>query len=377
MTTASLLLARRNLGQNRVRLTASIGGVALALSLVLALDAIFAGVSNQLTAYIDRAGADVWVSQAGVRNLHMVASFVPALVTAEVQAVDGVAEVTPILEVTDSIAAGEERAVVYVVGLPTGATMGGPWEVVEGSSEVHPGEAVVDRGFAHRADLGIGDAVTVLGGEARIVGLSEGTASLVNAVAFVSIDDFRAARGGASIVSFVLVRTAQGASPDEVAKAIERDVSGVTAQSRAAIADQERRLVMDMSADVISIMNAVGFIVGLMVVALTVYVATLSRRREFGALKAIGAPTRFLYRVVLAQAVLSVLVGFAVGVAFTSVLGFVVPRIGLDLAPSITVASLVKVGVVAAVIAAAAAVLPIREIAGLDPAVVFRRGASM
>jgi putative ABC transport system permease protein len=114
-----------------------------------------------------------------------------------------------------------------------------------------------------------------------------------------------------------------------------------------------------------------------MVVALTVYVATLSRRREFGALKAIGAPNRFLYRVVLAQAVLSVLIGFAVGVAFTGVLGFVVPRTGLDLALSITVASLVKVGVAAAVIAAAAAVLPIREITGLDPAVVFRRGASI
>jgi putative ABC transport system permease protein len=377
MTTASLLLARRNLGQNRVRLIASIGGVALALSLVLALDAIFAGVSNQLTAYIDRAGADVWVSQAGVRNLHMVASFVPASVTEEVRAVDGVAAVTPILESTDSIAAGEERAVVYVVGLPAGATMGGPWEVVEGSAEVHPGEVVVDRGFARRADVGIGDSVTVLGGEARIVGLSEGTASLVNAVAFVSIEDFRAARGGASIVSFVLVRTAQGASPDEVTKVIEREVTGVTAQSRAAFADQERRLVMDMTADVISIMNAVGFIVGLMVVALTVYVATLSRRREFGALKAIGAPNRFLYRVVLAQAVLSVLIGFAVGVAFTGVLGFVVPRTGLDLALSITVASLVKVGVAAAVIAAAAAVLPIREITGLDPAVVFRRGASI
>jgi len=373
--TAALLLARRNLGQNRVRLTASIGGVALALSLVLALDAIFAGVSNQLTAYIDRAGADVWVSQAGVRNLHMVASFVPASVTAEVRAVEGVAEVTPILEATDSIAAGDERAVVYVVGLPAGATMGGPWEVVEGSSKVHPGEVVLDRGFARRADVGIGDSVTVLGGEARIVGLSEGTASLVNAVAFVSIDDFRAARGGASVVSFVLVRTAQDASPDDVAKAIERDVSGVTAQSRATFADQERRLVMEMSADVISIMNAVGFMVGLMVVALTVYVATLSRRREFGALKAIGAPTRFLYRVVLAHAVLSVVVGFVAGIAFTGALGLVVSLTRLDLALSITVASLVKVGVGAAVIAAAAAVLPIREIAGLDPAIVFRRGA--
>jgi putative ABC transport system permease protein len=375
--TASLLLARGNLGQNRVRLAASIGGVALALSLVLALDAIFAGVSNQLTAYIDRAGADVWVSQAGVRNLHMVASFVPESVTAEVMAVEGVADVTPILEATDSIAAGEERAVVYVIGLPVGAAIGGPWDVVEGSSEVHPGETVVDQGFARRADLEIGESVTILGGEARIVGLSAGTASLVNAVAFVSIDDFRAARGGGSIVSFVLVRTAHGANPDAVATAIEQDVTGVTAQSRAAFADQERRLIMDMSADVISIMNAVGFVVGLMVVALTIYVATLSRRREFGALKAIGARNRFLYGVVLMQAVLSVVIGFAAGVAFTSVLGFVVPVIGLDLALSITAASLAKVGAVAAVIAAAAAVLPIHEIAGLDPAVVFRRGASM
>lgn len=373
--TASLLLARRNLGQNRVRFTASIGGVALALSLVLALDAIFAGVSNQLTAYIDRAGADVWVSQAGVRNLHMVASFMPASVTAEVQAVEGVADATPILEATDSVAAGEERAVVYVVGLPAGATMGGPWEVVEGSSEVQAGEVVVDQGFARRAGVGIGDSVTILGAEARIVGLSEGTASLVNAVAFVSIDAFRAAHGGAPIVSFVLVRTRQGANPAVVATAIERDVTGVTAQARGAFADQERRLVMDMSADVISIMNAVGFIVGLMVVALTIYVATLSRRREFGALKAIGAPNRFLYGVVLTQAVLSVLIGFAMGVAFTGVLGLVVPRTGLELELSITVASLTKVGAVAAVIAGCAAMLPIRDIAGLDPAVVFRRGA--
>jgi putative ABC transport system permease protein len=175
----------------------------------------------------------------------------------------------------------------------------------------------------------------------------------------------------------VLVRTERGADPAVVATAIERDVPGVTAQSRPAFADQERRLVMDMSADVISIMNAVGFIVGLMVVALTVYVATLSRRREFGALKAIGAPNRFLYGVVLSQAVLSVLVGFVVGIAFTGLLGFVVARIGLDLALSVTIASVVKVGVVAAVIAGCAAVLPIREIAGLDPAVVFRRGAAI
>ena len=68
---ATWLLARRNLLRSRARLAVSIGGVALALTLVLALDAIFEGVSRQLTAYIDRSGADAWVAQSGVRNLHM------------------------------------------------------------------------------------------------------------------------------------------------------------------------------------------------------------------------------------------------------------------------------------------------------------------
>jgi putative ABC transport system permease protein len=373
---AVLLLARRNLVRNRVRLLASTGGVALALSLSLALDAIYAGVANQLTTYIDRAGADVWVAQAGVRNLHMVASWLPEFVADEVRRVDGVAEVTPILYSTDTIAAGDERTVAYVIGLPSGASMGRPWKVVEGSARVGPGEIIVDRAFARKAGVSVGDTVTVLGGDARIAGLSDGTASLVNSVAFVPFDDFRAMRGDAPVISFVLVRTAPGVSAGAVADEIERRVADVSAQSRADMSAAERRLVMDMSADVISIMSAVGFLVGLAVVALTVYVATLARRREYGVLKALGARNRVLYAVVLAQAVLSVAVGFLVGLAFTILLAIAVPRTGLGLELSITAASLVKVGLFAAGIAGLAAILPIRQVSGLDPAIVFRRGAA-
>jgi putative ABC transport system permease protein len=372
---ATVLLARRNLGRNRVRLLASVGGVALALSLTLALDAIYAGVANQLTTYIERAGADVWVAQSGVRNLHMVASSLPGSIVDEVNAVDGVAAVTPILEATDTISTGDERAVVYVIGLPTAASMGGPWDIVEGSAQVGPGEIIVDRGFAARAGVSIGDTVGVLGGEARIVGLSRGTASLVNSVAFVSFNDFKAVRGGAPVVSFALVRVAGGSSPEAVAADIDRLVPGVTAQSRTDFVAQERRIVTDMSADVISIMSVVGFIVALAVVALTVYVATLARRREFGVLKALGARNRVLYRVVLVQAVLSVAVGFAIGLVFTGLLGFLIGRTDLNLELAITADSLAKVGVFAAAIAGLAAILPIRQVAGVDPAVVFRRGA--
>lgn len=372
---ATVLLARRNLARNRVRLLASVGGVALALSLTLALDAIYAGVASQLTTYIDRAGADVWVAQSGVRNLHMVASSLPASVVNEVSAVDGVATVTPILEATDTISAGDERAVAYVIGLPEGASMGGPWDIVEGSAQVGPGEIIVDRGFATKAGVTIGDSVGVLGGEARIVGLSRGTASLVNSVAFVSFTDFGAMRGDVPVISFALVRVAGVASPETVATDIERIVPGVTAQSRSDFVAQERRIVTDMSADVISIMSVVGFVVALAVVALTVYVATLARRRDFGVLKALGARNRVLYRVVLVQAVLSVAAGFLIGLAFTALLAFAIARTDLNLELAITAGSLAKVGLFAVVIAGLAAILPIRQVAGVDPALVFRRGA--
>lgn len=372
----ALLLARRNLARNRVRFLASVGGVALALSLTLALDAIYAGVANQLTTYIDRAGADVWVSQAGVRNLHMVASWLPDAVTERVRTVDGVVEATPILYSTDTIAAGEERAVAYVIGLPAGASMGGPRDIVEGSGRVGPGEVIVDRGFARRAGVAIGGSITVLGRPARVVGLSEGTASLLNSVAFVPFDDFRAMRGGAPVVSFVLVRVAGNASPDGVATAIARAVPGVSALTRTGFSGEERRLVMDMSADVISIMNVVGSAVALAVVALTVYVGTLARRHEYGVLKALGARNRVLYLVVLAQAFMSVAIGFVVGLGFTSLLAVVVRWAGLPLELSIGAASLARVGLVAGAIAGLAAILPIRQVSGLDAAIVFRRGAA-
>jgi putative ABC transport system permease protein len=371
---ASWLLARRNLTRSRVRLVASIGGVALALTLVLALDAIFEGVSRQMTSYIDRSGADVWVSQAGVRNLHMVASWMPASVVDEVRDVSGVAAAEEILYTTDSMVAGEERSWVYLIGLTPGATMGVPWDVVEGSGQPGPGEAVIDRRFAQRAGVEVGDSVALLGGEFRIAGLTEGTASLINSVAFVTFDDFAARRGGDPAVSFVLVRAADGADPADVAGAIATNVDGVSTQTAGAFADAERRLTLDMSGDVISIMNVIGFVVGLAVVALTVYVATLALRREYGSLKAFGAPDTYLYRVVLAQAGLSVVAGFVAGIAITAALAVLVPRTGANLELAISAASLIKVGIVAAVIAGLAAILPIRQIAGLDPMVVAREG---
>lgn len=369
-------LAYRNLFQSKARLALSVAGVALALTLVLALDAIFAGVEGQITAYIDHSGADVFVSQASVRNMHMAASALPGEVVAELRATPGVADAAPILYVTHLVTVGEQQRVAYIIGLPPGATLGTPWRMVRGRAVPAPGEAVIDASVAGKLGVGLGGKVSILGQQFSVAGLSGNTANLVNSIAFISMEDFARLRGDARVVSYILVRSAPGQDPAALAARIEGQVGGVTAQTRRAFADQERRVVRDMSTDVVAIMNLVGFLIGLAVLALTVYTATLARRAEYGVLKALGARNGDLYRVVLAQALYSVALGFAAGLAITLLLAAVAPRLGANLALAVGAASLAKVGLASLASAGLAALLPIRQIAGLDPALVFKAGGA-
>ncbi len=127
-----------------------------------------------------------------------------------------------------------------------------------------------------------------------------------------------------------------------------------------------------MVTDLITTMNLVGFLVGLAVMALTVYIATLSRRGEYGILKAVGARNRYLYGTVLAQALSSVVVGFTLALTLTFLLSVAVQNLSSTMTLQISGASLLKVGIVSLVIAALSALVPIRQIAGLDPAMVFK-----
>ncbi|HET9496156.1 MAG TPA: ABC transporter permease [Chloroflexia bacterium] len=366
-------LAFRNLFHSRARLIISVGGVALALMLILALDAILTGVEARVSAYIDRSGADVFVSQKDVRNMHMAASSIPEAVIDEVARVAGVRSASPVLYVTNVVESGEEQGLVYVIGLPRDASVGVPWKVLEGQPLPSAGEVIVDRGVAEQLGVELGSEVKVLGRPFRVAGLSGETASLTNSIAFISMEDFRQALGTAGVVSFVLVNVRPGEDARRVAQRIETEVAGVTAQTAEEFARQERVVIRDMSTDLVTIMNLIGLLIGLAVMSLTVYTATLSRLAEFGVLKAVGARSVHLYRAVLAQALFSIVFGLVIGVGFTLLLSLAAPGLGSNLYLQVSGESLLKVSVAALVIAGISAVLPVRQIAGLDPAIVFRR----
>ncbi len=172
--------------------------------------------------------------------------------------------------------------------------------------------------------------------------------------------------------SFLLVKVDNGESAEVVADRIEQKVKDVTAQTRIQFASQERKVIKDMSTDVITIMNLIGFLIGLAVTALTVYTSILSRCREYGMLKALGARNGDLYLTVLAQAIISVVLGFLFGLSITVLLTWILPLVASNLTLEISLPSLLKVASFSLIIAAISAIIPIRQIAGLDPAMVFR-----
>lgn len=365
-------LAFRNLFQNKIRLVISTGGVALALLLILSLDAIFTGVEKRITAYIENSGADIWVSQEDVFNMHMASSSLPDNVARKVKAVPGVDSVSPIHYLANNITVGDERNLAYVIGLTEDAELGGPWSVSAGRSLPDEDEVIMDRGVAEKSGIGLGDEVEILGNDFTVVGLTEGTSSLVNSIAFISMKDFENLRKSYDTFSFLLVKVSDGQSPEVVADRIKAQVRDVTVQTRDQFAGQERKVVKDMSTDLVTIMNLIGFLIGLAVLALTVYTSTLSRRREYGMLKALGARNRDLYLTVLAQAIMSVVLGFLFGLTITVLLTLIIPVLGVNLTMVVSRVSLLKVASASLILAGISAMIPICQIAGLDPVMVFR-----
>jgi putative ABC transport system permease protein len=246
----SVPLARRQLLARKGRTLAGLLGIALALMLVLALKAILAGAEQRLTGYIDRSGADVVVAEEGVRTMHMTESALPEQAARAIAAVPGVARSTPIVYVPTMLERGEQRALVYLIGEDRSAQT---LPLVSGRRAA-AGEIVVDEGLAELIGARPGTSVTSLGRRFRVVGQITGTASLASSIALTERRDLSGVLRSAGTVSYVFVRARKGVAADELAAQIERAVPGVTASSRAAFSRAERRLVGDMSTDIVRAM---------------------------------------------------------------------------------------------------------------------------
>jgi putative ABC transport system permease protein len=367
MTTVPV--GRRLLLSERRRAVLGIAGVSVALLLILVFNGIVDGSMERVTRYIDTSPADVFVAQSGVSNMHMASSTVPLSNLDRIRATAGVAWAEPILYETDSlVASADQRLLSYGIGYEPGRP-GGPSSLLRGSAP-GPGEIALDDQAARDVGVGIGDRVRILGRSWRVSGLTDQLTNITSTISFVRFDDFISARSLPPIASYVLVGTI--GSAQAVAELIAGE-TGLTALTKTEFGASERHLVRDMTAQIMQIMTLAAFIIGIAVIGLLLYAGTLSRLREIGVMKALGAGMPRLVTQVLSQAAWTIGVAFLLAIVLTVLLGLALTALGSNVDLALTKGSVLEAGVGGIVLGAIGALAPVARMTRVDPATVFRR----
>lgn len=365
-------LGMRTLLHDWLRLGIAVGGVGFAILLVLLLQGVMDGTVAKSTTYIDHVGADVFVARAGVNNMAIASSALPEDVVARVAGVDEVAEAAGITRFPVIVNAQGRDRPADLIGYELPRGLGGPWKLSHGRPPASETEVALDRTLADELGIDVGDRVTISGASFTIVGLTDETAAIAGKIAFVDVDASRRLLQIPDIVSFILVRTAPGADPEAVAGALDRALPEANAMTRAELSRNDRDLLGSLFVAPVNVMATIGFLVGLAIIGLTMYTTTAERMRDFGVLKAIGAPNAFLFQTVITQAAVLGVAGFVAGLAAAWLAGPVVVRMVPDIGVTINAAPAARTFGAVMAMSLIGAVLPVARIMRVDPMMVFR-----
>ncbi|MBL0170924.1 MAG: ABC transporter permease [Gemmatimonadaceae bacterium] len=364
-------LTRRMVVRDAARFAITIGGVGMTVVLMLFLLALYDGVRTEANGWVASRPIDAWVAQMNTTNFIKASSFLPTAVGDTLQAETGVLEVSPLLRVITLLDVGAQRVTAIVIGLEPGSALGRP-DVVKGSPSVRGGGIVLDWALSRRMKVGIDDTLVIQGHTFRVTGLSRGTNSVLTQFAFVTYDDARTLLGLTNVASYFLVRAAPGMQKDTLIARLRARLPKAAVLSQATFAENNMDEMRGGLLPILSTVAVLGSIVAVAVLTLLLYGSVLERREDYALLKAIGAPSRVLGRVMLGQALAAVCGGMMVG---GMVYAIAVPM-AEALAPAVPLslsarnAMLVAAG--ALVTGAFGALLPLGRIARIHPAEVFR-----
>jgi putative ABC transport system permease protein len=365
-------LAFRNLFQQKFRLALSIGGVALAITLIILLNGFLQGIYAQVTAYLDNTPADLIVAQDGVTNLLSATSLLPANTEDLARGVPGIAQTTPIIAQFVILDIHDEKVVAYLVGYDP-ELGGGPWELLAGRPPADDDEVVLDWVMAKIHGFGLGDTIEILDEDFTVVGLSDGTNSWMASFLFI---EKRAAEGlflTPDAASFLLLSLDAEADTTAVESRLRRRLRDAEILPAATVKQNDLDLLVQVFAIPLQMMVAIAFAVGTAILGMVIYTATVERVREYGVLKAVGATNWHLYWLVTQQGLVTALLGVSIGIG----LAWLAAQWIMSVSPQFLVIFRPNAVLVTALTGLAmgllAALLPARYVGRLDPAQVFRK----
>jgi len=371
-------LATKSLLHDKLRFVITIVGVAFAVTLVFVQVGLFLGLMDNASLTIEQIDADLWVTSHNTPNVDFAHAF-PETYVKRVRSVPGIARA--------------DNLIVWFmnVSLPNGAVEGtevyaledfGSWNfprgIVEGDlADLRRGPYMMldDSAKKRWGAFGVNDYREVLGRRLKIIGRTVDAKSFTTTP--LTFMDLRLAqslnesdlRGN---TTYILVKLAPGAEAEQVRAEIQRRLPYNDVYTKAEWAKRSRAYWIDSTGLGLNMYITVflGCLVGIVVVAQTLYTSTMEHIREFGTVKAIGGGNGDIYRILGKQATIAAIAGFGLGALQAFALRPMMSKIDLKLIIPTPLYLFVFAGAIA--LCLAAAMISFRKVASIDPALVFR-----
>ena len=370
-------LAWRNLVHDKVRLSVTLTGIVFAVVLIVVELGLFVGFTTTTSGLIDQSQADLWISSARVGYVEVGVPFSERKVYT-VLATPGVAQASKYIARFSQWKRPDGRQEsVQVVGFDPDQMLGGPWNLASGTQDAlkESDNVIIDELYQEKLGVDhVNQVVEINGRRARVVGFTRGIRSFTTSpYVFTSFKSAQSYTGlAADQTMFLLVKVASGANVETVREHLAARLPDSDVHTTAEFSSMTRQYWMFTTGAGVAVLlaAALGLVVGVVVVAQTIYATTMDHLKEYGTLKAMGATNGYLYRVIIQQAVASAVVGYvlAMGVSYFVVKGSQSGGAAIMVPPQMVVGMFV----LTVVMCVGAALVSINKVTRLDPAMVFK-----
>jgi putative ABC transport system permease protein len=374
-----LTLAFRNLFHDRIRLAVTLVGILFSIVLVAVQLGVYLGCSRDITALIDNAKGELWITTFGAKSFEDGGTQLTQNERHQALATPGVKSVAPVFSAFAEWrkpAGGSTRVVVVGADAEDGGIA--PFNLIEGDwTDIRAPEGIaVDKSYL--ADLGItgvGSTAQIAQGRVRVRALTNEIRSFTQSpYVFMPIDRARALLGApSSMTSFHLVKLEDGADIETVRNSLKKRLETAEVLTKAEFLDRSlTQWLFNTGAGAALIGGALlGTLVGTVIVAQTLYSSTKDHINEFATLRALGSSAGYIYQVILAQAAMSALLGYALGISIAMLIGYAAQGTALPIMMTPTLAiGLLGLTLFMCAISAISAIFKVTKI---DPATVFTR----
>lgn len=355
-------------------------GLTFAVMLIVQQGSIFWGLMIWSQSSISNLNVPIWVTDPGIAQVDEVKPIADTAVD-RVRSIPGVEWAVPLYKglLRARLANGEYHQIT-LTGLESSTLIGRPAEVLEGRFEdiLQPDAVALDQWAVERmggpAVVKVGTIFELNDKLARVVAIAKTQKSFTN-VPVVYTTYERAIRyvpRERRTLAYVLAKPRDGVPVEEVTRRIRQE-TGLGAFTDEEFSWKTISWVLKNTGIGTNFGTTIllGFIVGMAIAGQTFYLFTVENLRQFGALKAMGASTPTLARMILLQAFTVGLTGYGVGIGLATLFGFLTARGGgLPFVETWQLLLLVLIALLA--ICTFSALISIIKLARLEPAIVFR-----